>query len=260
MCNADSKFGMRLIVMRKTLCLLSVLALLPMANAYEFTKNLSPTVERVFDQSSNKVNGVNYYITESSAGITSQTVFGYTENEWRGTHENTSLAGQVSFANGHINLQIGASASNRSGGNFAGLKFDMPSGVESSTLSFEIKKTTSWGTNFDDFDCKYVCNVYGFSDDGTSTSIGTWTKENAETSLTSDPTSVSIDLNLSGAEGYSDYGLIFNAMETSDQGSGAGVAVEISNIQLSGEAVPEPATVSLGLLGLGAILLRRRRS
>ena len=49
-------------------------------------------------------------------------------------------------------------------------------------------------------------------------------------------------------------------METSTLGAGAGMAADITNIRLLGEVVPEPATASLGLLGLGALLLRRRRN
>lgn len=44
---------------------------------------------------------------------------------------------------------------------------------------------------------------------------------------------------------------------------GAGSATspyELTNIQVSYEIVPEPATVSLGMLGLGALVLRRSRS
>ncbi|MFR1411762.1 MAG: PEP-CTERM sorting domain-containing protein [Akkermansia sp.] len=37
-------------------------------------------------------------------------------------------------------------------------------------------------------------------------------------------------------------------------------AYTITGIQVSYETVPEPAAASLGLLGLGAMLLRRRRS
>lgn len=241
----DSKFGMTHTVMRKTLSLLAVLALASMANAASFSVDLSPTGAGT--------TGV------SSSGISPQDVFGYNVQEWHGTWENSSLNGQVGFEAGTLKLQIGAVASNNAGGNFAGLKFEMPSGTDSATLSFDISKSASWGGSLGSFECKYICNVYGFSDDGTSSVIGTWTLENAKTALTSSPTSVSVDLDLSGAGNYSSYGLIFNSMETSSLGSGAGMAADITNISLSGEVVPEPATASLGLLGLGALLLRRRR-
>lgn len=37
------------------------------------------------------------------------------------------------------------------------------------------------------------------------------------------------------------------------------MAASITNLQISGEMVPEPATASLGLIGLAAMLMRRRR-
>jgi uncharacterized protein (TIGR03382 family) len=243
--NADSKSDTKRIVMRKTLCFLMVLALAPMANASSFSIDLSPT--------SSGTTGV------SSSGITPQNVFGYSAGEWHGTWENSSLNGQVGFDEGILKLQIGAVASNNAGGNFAGLKFDMPSGADSATLSFDIAKSSSWGGSLASFECKYICNVYGFLNDGTSTVIGTWTLENAKTALTDSPFSVSIELDLSGSGEYSSYGLIFNSMETSTLSSGAGIAADITNICLSGEVIPEPATATLGLFGLGTLLLRRRR-
>ncbi len=246
MLTPDSKSDMERIVMRKTLCLLAVLALVPMVHASSFSIDLSPT--------GSGITGV------SSSGITPQNVFGYDVGEWHGTWESSSLSGQVGFDEGVLRLQIGAVASNNAGGNFAGLKFDMPSGAASASLQFDIAKTSSWGGSLGNFECKYICNVYGFSDDGESTVIGTWTLENAKTNLTNTPSSFSISLDLSGTDEYASYGLIFNSMETSTLGAGAGMAADITNIRLLGEVVPEPATASLGLLGLGALLLRRRRN
>lgn len=40
---------------------------------------------------------------------------------------------------------------------------------------------------------------------------------------------------------------------------GAGCFVGLTGIQINGELVPEPATASLGLLGLAALMMRRRR-
>lgn len=217
-----------------------------MVHASSFSIDLSPT--------GSGTTGV------SSSGITPQDVFGYNVGEWHGTWENGSLSGQVGFDEGVLSLQIGAVASNNAGGNFAGLKFDMPSGAASASLQFDIAKNTSWGGNLGSFECQYSCSVYGFLDNGDYTVIGTWTLENAKTSLTDTASSFSIDLDLSGADEYVSYGLIFHSMETSSLSSAAGLAADITNICLLGEVVPEPATASLGLFGLGALLLRRRRN
>lgn len=108
------------------------------------------------------------------------------------------------------------------------------------------------------FNCDYTCNVYGFTAEGTSTVIGTWSLQNAKASLTqNEPVDVSFDLQLDPDANYSSFGLIFNNTRVANAG---GMGCEISNILISGEAVPEPATASLGLLGLGALLLRRRRN
>lgn len=132
----------------------------------------------------------------------------------------------------------------------------MPSGVESAKMSFTITYTSAWGAA--NFNCDYTCNVYGFTAEGTSTVIGTWSLQNAKASLTqNEPVDVSFDLQLDPDANYSSFGLIFNNTRVANAG---GMGCEISNILISGEAVPEPATASLGLLGLGALLLRRRRN
>ena len=132
-----------------------------------------------------------------------------------------------------------------------------------SSLSFSISSVISH--------CIFAIQIFFISihpilsnsiiaDDGEFTVIGTWTLENAKTNLTNTPSSFSISLDLSGTDEYASYGLIFNSMETSTLGAGAGMAADITNIRLLGEVVPEPATASLGLFGLGALLLRRRRN
>ncbi|QAA50420.1 PEP-CTERM sorting domain-containing protein [Akkermansia muciniphila] len=40
---------------------------------------------------------------------------------------------------------------------------------------------------------------------------------------------------------------------------GSGCFIGLTGIQIKGEVVPEPATASLGLLGLAALMMRRRR-
>ena len=74
---------------------------------------------------------------------------------------------------------------------------------------------------------------------------------------TSETTTVSLDMSdapLTWEEGYK---------VVAGVRGGAGTATSaytITGIQVSYETVPEPAAASLGLLGLGAMLLRRRRS
>lgn len=74
---------------------------------------------------------------------------------------------------------------------------------------------------------------------------------------TSETTTVSLDMSdapLTWEEGYK---------VVAGVRGGAGTATSaytITGIQVSYETVPEPAAASLGLLGLGAVLLRRRRS
>ncbi|WP_308661518.1 PEP-CTERM sorting domain-containing protein [uncultured Akkermansia sp.] len=81
--------------------------------------------------------------------------------------------------------------------------------------------------------------------------------QNFSFTSTSETTTVSLDMSdapLTWEEGYK---------VVAGVRGGAGTATSaytITGIQVSYETVPEPATASLGLLGLGAMLLRRRRS
>ena len=74
---------------------------------------------------------------------------------------------------------------------------------------------------------------------------------------TSETTTISLDMSaapLTWEEGYT---------VVAGVRGGAGTATSaytITGIQVYYETVPEPAAASLGLLGLGAMLLRRRRS
>lgn len=83
------------------------------------------------------------------------------------------------------------------------------------------------------------------------------TVENFTFDSTSRTTSVSLDMAdspLTWGEGYK---LVAGVR------GGAGSATSpytLTNIQVAYEVVPEPATVSLGLLGLGALVVRRSRS
>lgn len=81
--------------------------------------------------------------------------------------------------------------------------------------------------------------------------------QNFSFTSTSETTTVSLDMSdapLTWEEGYK---------VVAGVRGGAGTATSaytITGIQVSYETVPEPAAASLGLLGLGAMLLRRRRS
>lgn len=74
---------------------------------------------------------------------------------------------------------------------------------------------------------------------------------------TSETTTISLDMSaapLTWEEGYKVVAGVRGGA------GGATSAYTITGIQVSYETVPEPAVASLGLLGLGAMLLRRRRS
>ena len=84
-------------------------------------------------------------------------------------------------------------------------------------MSFTITYTSAWGAA--NFNCDYTCNVYGFTAEGTSTVIGTWSLQNAKASLTqNEPVDVSFDLQLDPDTDYSSFGLIFNNTRVANAG------------------------------------------
>ena len=70
---------------------------------------------------------------------------------------------------------------------------------------------------------------------------------------TSETTTISLDMSAAPLTWEEGYKVVAGVR-------GATSAYTITGIQVSYETVPEPAAASLGLLGLGAMLLRRRRS
>ena len=228
--------------MKKTLYLylIGCLALLPAAEASTVLMDLSPV--------DSGTTGLN------ANGITPADVWGYDLMSWHAVWEKSALANQVAFSAGAVSLQVGGAASQNTGGNFAGLKFSLAPAAAPSALSFDIARSSTWGSA--QFECTYTCDIYGFAADGSSTVIGTWSLADAVDNLSSDGMHVSIDLNMGDAS-YDSYGLIFNAYKSGSQSGG--MAASITNLQISGEMVPEPATASLGLIGLAAMLMRRRR-
>ena len=190
-----------------------------------------------------------------SDGFSPTDVQALTLNSWVGTWENSSLANQVSAGADGLSLQIGAAASNNSGGNYAAVKFEAETPL---TLSFDIKNTGSWGTNKASFTCEYTCTVYGFGTDGSSSVIGTWSDNIAGSSI-SETYEKSPGITLEKGD-YTSYGIIFRSMETSTLANQAGVAMNISNIKVTAERlVPEPTTATLSLLALAGLAARRRR-
>ena len=187
-------------------------------------------------------------------GITAAELNSFTLYNWQGTWENANLNGQVSAADKVLSLQIGATASNSSGGNFAAVRFAADTPL---TLTFDIKGASSWGVNLATFSAEYTCEVYGLTADGTAAQIGSWSSDIIEGSAATNYSS-SESIVLTAGE-YSSYGVIFNSIDKSTLGNAAGMALNISNIKVTAEnLVPEPATLSL--LALAGLAARRRRS
>ena len=94
--------------------------------------------------------------------------------------------------------------------------------------------------------------------DSTGTLVGELSKiQDFSFTSTSETTTISLDMSaapLTWEEGYKVVAGVRGGA------GGATSAYTITGIQVSYETVPEPAAASLGLLGLGAMLLRRRRS
>ena len=74
---------------------------------------------------------------------------------------------------------------------------------------------------------------------------------------TSETTTISLDMSAAPVTWEEGYKVVAGVRGGA---GGATSAYTITGIQVSYETVPEPAAASLGLLGLGAMLLRRRRS
>ena len=196
-----------------------------------------------------------------ASGITAANVWeNFNVGAWHGTWENKYLKDQVGVSESRLNLQIGAAASNNSGGNFAAVKFEVGESQIPVALSFDFTKGDQWGDNISSFSCKYVCTVYGFSADGVSSVIGSWNKTDTVSMNNGSSIPVSLDLSVDDSDSYVAYGLIFNSVDTSTLGEKAGLAATISAIKVS--TIPEPSAFGL-LAGLGALALvasRRRRS
>lgn len=82
------------------------------------------------------------------------------------------------------------------------------------------------------------------------------TVENFTFGATSETTSVSLNMADEPLEWKEGYKLVAGVR---GGGGSATSPYEITNIQVSYETVPEPAAASLSLLGLGALLMRKRR-
>ncbi len=201
-------------------------------------------------------------VTQDANGITLEDLALQDLNVWMGTYQNEHLVNQVSFVEGTVILQIGAAA-DQNKGNDAALRFETPEDFTPAVLSFEIVKTNEWGANLNSFNATYNCKVYGFKDNNASDLLGDWSLGNAHTEIPTETVEkYTIDLGDVDASLYSSYGIIFSADDMSPLGGGAGIAASISNINLhdNTDVIPEPSTASLSLLGLAALMMRRRRA
>ena len=194
---------------------------------------------------------------QNAEGIAAEDVWGYDLNAWHGTWENDALVNQVSFSEGSLSLQIGAASDGA--GNFAAVKFAMDA-AGTATLTFDYEYASTWGGT-KNLVVNYVCTVYGFTEDGTSVQLASETFIDGVTvsDIVVDQTVNNVSLSFASDASYAAYGVIFNANEAG--GSNGGVAVQISNVQVSYSTIPEPSAFGL-LAGLGAMALvasRRRR-
>ncbi len=240
--------------MKKTLYAMMLVASLGISQAATLVTELSPTSTGISTTSA----------TQNDGGISTSDVFDYTVNEWHFTYENSALSGQSAASGSAVQLQIGAAASNNAGGNYAAIKFDIDAtNITSATLSFSHIVASSWGNSIANFDAIYTVTVYGFNATGEATELGVWSKDIDGSNLTVGEASSGtedVDLALGESSAYDSYGIILHSKETSSMGSGAGVAMQFTDIKVTVNSVPEPATASLSLLGLAALMIRRRRA
>ncbi len=201
-------------------------------------------------------------VTEDANGITSAELALQDLNVWKGTYQNVHLVNQVSFSEGSVMLSIGAAA-DQNEGNSAALRFESPADFRPAALSFDIIKTNEWGANLNSFNATYNCDVFGYKADNSYDLLGSWELHNAHTEIPTDvDEKYTIQLGDVDAAQYTSYGVIFSSDDRTTLISGAGIATAISNITLTDNVapVPEPAMSSLSLLGLAAMLMRRRRA
>ena len=193
---------------------------------------------------------------ENASGIAAEDVWGYDLYAWHGTWENEALVNQVSFSEGSLSLQIGAASDGA--GNFAAVKFAMDA-AGTATLTFDYAYDSKWG-NAQSLVFDYDCAVYGFADDGTPTLLAAETFIDGVTvSAITEGETGSLSLSFAADASYAAYGVVLNSKEVG--GNNGGVAVQISNVQVSYSTIPEPSAFGL-LAGLGAMALvasRRRR-
>ena len=193
---------------------------------------------------------------QNAAGIAAADVWDYDLNAWHGTWENEHLVNQVSFSEGSLSLQIGAASDGA--GNFAAVKFAMDA-AGTATLTFDYAYDSKWG-RAQDLVFDYDCTVYGFTEDGRSTLLAAETFIDCVTvSAVTEGETGSLSLSFAADASYAAYGVVLNSKEVG--GNNGGVAVQISNVQVSYSTIPEPSAFGL-LAGLGAMALvasRRRR-